>query len=454
MFKPQILRRSFSVFNKIPKAHIIRSAARDGHERVHIQRVRFKKPFLTRSRFISTAIATATIYGALRWLDDVGFEDEDDDEVEEDEEDRKLRQARRRAESEKRGQAAEADREDFEEGDDEDEEDDEDEDDDAQPLIFFPTGFTRAKPRTYYRGSDPEWQEFIRMAQDRSRMQRIQLELVGIIRDLGSKRRDYIHRLGRIDTQAGTWWIEIKFPDGPPIEFERPGIEISDHLTYRWTTRPVDEFHHQRLNNLLFPKSVANSIYADSKKKAESSWIEFKNLIGWGNKKTETKQTTKPQLLTHPPTTPNNPEPQHAGQKSTPSPPPDSPSDSPSPPSPASETRPESSSQPPSQKEPTASSTLDNPAYERFGLALPSPKTLTLDLSTFRQALQREWQPYKIQPPRGTFIVHGLVELMGERAKMTLDVTATYDPSMGKFTMFTGRIRSITDYRQDPKGGP
>jgi hypothetical protein len=56
--------------------------------------------------------------------------------------------------------------------DSEDEDDEEDDYDDA--LIFLPTGFSRPRPQTYYKGSDPEWQEFKKVATDRPRVVKIQ----------------------------------------------------------------------------------------------------------------------------------------------------------------------------------------------------------------------------------------------------------------------------------------
>lgn len=54
------------------------------------------------------------------------------------------------------------------------EEEDEDEDDaDGDTLLFLPTGFAREKKRTYYKGSDPEWQEFKKVSTDRARANRI-----------------------------------------------------------------------------------------------------------------------------------------------------------------------------------------------------------------------------------------------------------------------------------------
>lgn len=54
-----------------------------------------------------------------------------------------------------------------------DDEDDEDQDyDDA--LLFLPTGFSRPRPQVLYKGSDPEWQEFKKLATDQPRCLKIQ----------------------------------------------------------------------------------------------------------------------------------------------------------------------------------------------------------------------------------------------------------------------------------------
>lgn len=50
-------------------------------------------------------------------------------------------------------------------------EEDEEEYDDA--LLFLPTGLSRPTPKKFYRGSDPEWQDFIKMAKDKPRVEKI-----------------------------------------------------------------------------------------------------------------------------------------------------------------------------------------------------------------------------------------------------------------------------------------
>jgi hypothetical protein len=53
----------------------------------------------------------------------------------------------------------------------EDDEDEDDEEDDA--ILFLPTGFSRPMQQTYYKGSDPEWQEFRKVVVDRPRVDKI-----------------------------------------------------------------------------------------------------------------------------------------------------------------------------------------------------------------------------------------------------------------------------------------
>lgn len=108
---------------------------------------------------IGTLAVTAAFYGLTRY---VSVEIVDD---EEEEEHGKQRERTGTPISNEDGE---------EEADEEVEEDDEDEDeeyDDA--LIFLPTGFSRPKPKTYYRGQDPEWQEFVKVATDRPRIDKI-----------------------------------------------------------------------------------------------------------------------------------------------------------------------------------------------------------------------------------------------------------------------------------------
>ncbi len=48
------------------------------------------------------------------------------------------------------------------------------EEDEVDDSVFIPLGWARPRPRAYYKGSDPEWQEFIKLFKDKKRTQDVQ----------------------------------------------------------------------------------------------------------------------------------------------------------------------------------------------------------------------------------------------------------------------------------------
>jgi hypothetical protein len=249
------------------------------------------------------------------------------------------------------------------------------------------------------------------------------------LRTMVSQSPPYKARLGKIDTKKGKMWVEFKFPDGPPVEFERPGIELTEDLEWRKATRPVEDLHHHRLNRILVPTEVANALYQDTTQKAGRSWKWFKIYMGWDQaSKPDTVQqlvqridaTSKSSSAATPSTTPN-----------------------PLATSTAKDT--EQSASPPAAP-------VDGPAEN--GFVLPDPKKMTLDLSQFRADFKKAFKPYPLQSPRGTFMVMGLVEVYGDKARMTLNVQAAYDPKQGRYVGMKSVIWNYAELRQHPKGGP
>ena len=47
------------------------------------------------------------------------------------------------------------------------------EEDEDDVILFLPTGFSRPAPKKLWRGSDPEWQEFKKIATDSARINKI-----------------------------------------------------------------------------------------------------------------------------------------------------------------------------------------------------------------------------------------------------------------------------------------
>ncbi|KAJ4344177.1 hypothetical protein N0V95_006292 [Ascochyta clinopodiicola] len=431
MFKAQVLRRSFSLFNRVPTSRIVQSAARDGYETITIHRVRIQRPFFSRQRLVGAVAITAATYGLGQYL---GLEIE----VEEDEqEEAKQKPGRWKKQVRKEdGTLEEVDDEEAnegqaEEGDDEEEQEEEDEYDDA--ILFLPTGFSQRKPPTFYKASDPEWQEFKNIVKDKKRVERIRQELVDMVR-VAVSRSILAERIGEVDHKKGRAWIEFKFPYGPQPGYERPGYELTEDLEWRKATRPVEPAHHHRLAKVFYPTAAAAALYQDTTRKAKRSWNEFAVQMGWAEK-------TEPHAL------------QQLVQQ-TPFPP--SPTSAATPPATAAPAAPFGTSLPaapqPSapQSSPAASSTTKDTSS-----TLPDPKALMLDLGDFRQDFQKAHKSTSPPPlPPGTFTVLSLIEIYGTKARMTVNVAGVYDPKQGRYVALSINLWNLAPHRQAPKGGP
>ncbi|KAF1359535.1 hypothetical protein EJ07DRAFT_120155 [Lizonia empirigonia] len=426
MFRAQVLRRSFSVFNRVPTSRIVRSAARAGHESITIHRVRIRKPLLSRQRLVGAVAISAATYGLGQYL---GLEIK----IEEAEEEEARKPGRWKKQVRKEdGSLEEVDDDEANADNEEDEEDDEEDDEYDDAVLFLPTGLSRQKHKTFYKGSDPEWQEFRRITQDKTRIERIRQELVDLVRTSCSTPA-YVAKIGTVDHKKGRVWIEFKFPDGPPPEYERPGYELTEDLEWRKATRDVEPAHHHRLLKVLSPTTTAAALYEDTKRKAKRSWDDFAVYMGWAEK-------TEPHALR-----------QMMQQITNPSPP-TSPA---TPPVTAASANPFGTSLPTATQEPAGPGSPPSAGSAKdLGFALPDPKALTLDLGQFRQDFQKVNKPPIHNIPRGVFGVHALIEVYGSKARLTLSVVGIYDPKVGRYIGLQANIWNQAAHRQSPKGGP
>lgn len=351
MFKPQILRRSFSLFRRFPRSQVVASGARDGHGTIRIQRVRIKQP-LHWSHFVSFGILAHLawdIYGT-----DVGAIDTAQNPENED-------------------------------------------------LFFFPTGFWRPRPRTFYTTLDPEMQTFNQLASDPKRMEDVRLQCVDTVR----KHPNWV-QLGKIDLAKGSFLLDVKFPPGPPIDYEQPGLILTNDLTLKRDIRVYDQLKYVRYASLLMPTAVMHATYYTITGTMSMFWQQMKMRIGLGDTSIPTVQdiirqlpapNTPPALPTQTPTSPNmqTTAPAHPGHQATP-------------------TSPSSSFFP-----------------------------------DFWQMTRKHQPSYGIEPPRGTLIVSGLVEVCGDRGRMTIDVTSIYDPKKGQYVKIFAKLRNVEFNKQYPK---
>ena len=422
MFKAQVLRRNFSLWNRVPTSRIVQLAARDGHDSVTIHRVRIQRPFLSRQRLVGAVTIATAIYGLGHYL---GIEVEiEEEEVKEKKPGRWKKQIRKEDGTLDEVDDQEANGRENEEVHDDEGDDDEDHDD---AILFLPTGLSRPKPQTYWKGSDPEWQEYKRISQDKATIDRIRQDLVNIIRNQCSD-PEYAAIIGPVDHSKGRIWIEFKFPEGPPPEFERPGYILTENLEWRKTTQDVDPRHHVRITRLLQPSAAATALYQDTKRKVGRTWNNLSVYMGW-TEKIETPTVQQMMQQTKSPSTPSS-----SAVSST-------------------SASPFNASPPGASQQPAAQSPSPGADAEKeLGFALPDPKSLTLDLGQFRKDVRKKLPsvPYM---PRGCFMAKALIEVHAEKARLTYQMIAVYDPKCGRWVWVHPILWNASKHRQVPKGG-
>lgn len=327
----------------------------------------------------------------------------------------------------------------------EQEESDEDEFADEEST-FIPMTWMTKLPRSFYKGSDPEWQEFVKIAKDRPRHKKIQNDLVQLVYGGAQKHPRVGMQVGK-DLKVGRYWLELSFPDGPPQEYVRSGLEIGDDFI-AWSPQRVSPETHHRLSRALWPTATFGGIWTTAMVYTGIQYRRLKQALGWEQKNPfsleerfkvalETMEKGKQQTGRG-----GSPVGENAQT---------SPNGSPGSLVSASSAAAEAQSSPKD-----AEGRIPLP----FELSLPMPSKDAVDLSDFQLvkhvftvALMRNWAPKKMEPPRGSFVVQGLVELKGSKGRIMFDVQSCYDPKECKFVFVNAGVRSIKHWRQAPKGG-
>ncbi|KAF2146930.1 uncharacterized protein K452DRAFT_218712 [Aplosporella prunicola CBS 121167] len=382
---------------------------------VRIQPVRFKQPFFTWRRVIHGSIYTAVVLGSIIFVLSPTIEIVDEDE---------------------------------EEG--EEYEDEEYEDD----SLFIPLGWPKPLPRRFYRGSDPEWQEFRKIAGDSKRHEHIRNTLVMLVRGTVARDQHLAGRFGPIDVTKGRYWLDITFPDGPPQEYARAGIEIGDDYI-ALARREVDQVSYNRLKRALWPKAVASSAWASTQYLWRVQMNRIREWVGLSPKtdpktdllEKQLEAMARAQQLAASRSNSNN----------------NNPGANPMPNNPASSERtvaaPTTKDNTPSSAPSSASSKANSsnpttPAEKNAGLPdftpIPPP---SIALTIFSATLAKNWKPMALEAPRGTVIVSGLIEVQGAKARCTMDVVGAYDPVQDRYVVLRGGFRRVQDKQQRPKGG-
>ena len=392
-----------------------------------VQRVRFKKPpFFTWRRFSNALFYFVPAYAICHYVFPIFAELDVDDQAE------------------VVGGDGSVDVERNNDPDREDPEGDEFEGD--EDALFIPFGWPKQQPRTFYKGSDPEWQEFIKLSKDPQRHKDIQRRLVSNVRSELSQHPQASQILGQIDQKKGKFWLEISFPDGPPTEYAVTGLQIGDEYI-AWVSKPMSQKDYQKLQRTIVPTAAFWSTLAAAKYLFDVQLNRVKQSLGFtpaANPQIESVQRRAQQKQDH--------KSKGSANEKT---------DAQSNPEGAPGTAKQRTSPPTTDQNPkTTSGGSVKPGQKKVGLPkLPSFSSQgnenPITLAIFMQSMAYQMsKPYRIDLPRGTVGISGLIEVVGTKGRATLDVTAAYDPKANEFVGSHWRPRRIQPRSQSPRGGP
>ncbi|TQS39261.1 hypothetical protein Golomagni_00216 [Golovinomyces magnicellulatus] len=307
---------------------------------------------------------------------------------------------------------------------------------DMEPL-FFPLPLTwREIKQDSYRGSDPEWQEFVKFSQQHDLAQQVRRELANIILNL-AKSYSPISQNARKDMKLRRYWLDVDFPSEPPPEYIQSGIEIGDDYI-ALTTQPVDSMTVRRTQRALWPSTMMLCTWSFVKVVTTDFFEKIVNTIGF---KTRQPPTIEQLLARHRQLMKGKNIPPENG------------------PSLETQLHPEvtdiaeiSSGSHPKQSQERSQ---DESEFEIEELITELRQTFSRPIAAFKKTFVKLWKEPIANPPRGSLWVSGLVEIDTSKAYMVFDVKAHWDPRTRTYDIgsLTLGLRRIQLKKQAPKEG-
>lgn len=435
------LRQQQRNFTSIPRRRYPQTLWKPSGEPVRYQAVRFKKPpYFTWRRALTIGVYTGFTYAyfslILRYLD-VEVEILDDEEA--------LTEEEKKWQRENPGKQLPSSEPEVEEGPFYAEED----------STFIPLTWAKKLPRTFYKGSDPEWQAFVKVAKDKPRHKKIQEELVSIVFAGCAQHPTISRQLGK-EPKVGKYWLDISFPDGPPQEYERSGIEIGNGFI-AWSQQKVSQESQWRLTRALWPSAAFHSFWATGRVLVGIQYRRVKQALGWEGRDPFSPEERYRHAIEMMEKQQQSRERKGVGETQT------SPDGNPTSAIVTTSNSADAAAKPSIASPTVGSNASSQPDSKKLPWHIPVPMPsasaassadIPIAMHTFSHTLSKLWSPKKTEPPRGTFVVQGLVEVRGQRGRMLFDVSSAYDPGKGKHVKVEAAVRGFKRWNQAPRGGP
>ncbi|TVY16512.1 hypothetical protein LARI1_G005127 [Lachnellula arida] len=286
-------------------------------------------------------------------------------------------------------------------------------------FIPFP-GTVKETKRKPYRGSDPEWQEFVKFSQDKKEQTKVRDELARRVRRIAERHPGITRKCGK-DLSQRRCWLDVDFPHYPPPEFERSGIEITDEAIL-WTTQPVDSLTVYRLRHVLWPSALALSFWNFTKVLIVDDTKRIASMLGIRSTPSapSIEQLLQKQQQMMKGSLPNKDGPPAQVEGDTTS-------------SPKAMIKISAAVKTRLSEENEEKTTEETEAWPGTRVAAALHQHFNHAIMAFKGKLMQTWRPAPDYPPRGSILVSGMVELEAPKAYLVFDVKAAWDPQVQDF---------------------
>ncbi|KAF5635470.1 uncharacterized protein FTJAE_6368 [Fusarium tjaetaba] len=291
-----------------------------------------------------------------------------------------------------------------------------------EPLVFLPFPFTTKEVKQPpYRGSDPEWQTFVKVSQDKKLLQEIKSGLANEIKR-GVERNPAFNKLLGGEITVRKYWLDIIFPPAPPPIHYVSGIMIDEEGIF-WGDRPIDSIAASFLAKALYPKALAMGCWTFVSFLTKQVALDISKAIGL-----------------------SEPDPPASGWHQVPVG--NLPGIIPSP----------AATRTAVQHDPKAHTAHLPPVFNEIISAAFGPDAKLdprLQAASMAGALAflRHWKPTKSLPGRGCIRVDGIVELKGKTAVMAVLVAGYYDPKTRQYVAVQTMLKHLMQLKQRPAPG-
>jgi hypothetical protein len=302
--------------------------------------------------------------------------------------------------------------------------------DDDEPIYFLPFPFglqsVKAPP---YKGSDPEWDMFVKVNRDKNLQKEIKQELLNIVHRSAVKNKQLMGVFGN-EPKVKQYWLDILYPRTPPPQYFMTGLAFFEDGIY-WAERPVDPVAARQIESAIYPKAAVLTAWSFVSTLVTQAAQDVAGTLGFGS--TEAREvtwssvtmdrikggfgTTSDQIANG------------SGQ----------------------------SEKPPSLQLPdrTGTGVGATPAGGELNPdnlldALHNDSRIMAARRAASVTFAKNWKPKTSPPTRGCIRVDGMVEIQGKKAVLSLYVLGWYDPIKKKYVTVQANVKHLVSLRQRP----